>query len=80
MKNAKPVALGNVWTASAKLYNEDGKLVGCCMDAPNPIPKAMMEHPEVTLVKSLLGLGTRRDYADRMNKHNTAASCFIPKK
>jgi hypothetical protein len=68
--------LGNVWAVGAKLYNKQGKLIGTCLDTPNAIAKAMMEHPSIARVSSILGNGSRKDYAKRMGSFNTATSMF----
>jgi len=42
-----PEKPGVVWPVGAKLYDGRGKPVGVCLDTPNAIAKAMMEHPEI---------------------------------
>lgn len=65
--------IGTVWTASAKLYNRDGKLIAYCLDTPNAIAKALSECGQAQTVNSILGYYDRSHYNDRMYK-NTAKS------
>lgn len=72
----KPPKLGTVYTARARCFNSDGELVGTCIDTPNGIAKAMMEHPEVTLARGQFGEWyTWRDMESRM-RFNVAESCW----
>lgn len=70
--------LGTVWTAQAKLYNKRGELIGYCLDTPNAIAKALMEKPNITLIKSPChGTKVRSEYNDRMKPWNEASSKFM---
>lgn len=73
----KPPKVGVVWTASAILYNKDGKVVARCLDTPNAIAKALMQMPSAVVVKSLLGTHPRSHYQSRMSKWNTAESHLV---
>ena len=73
---SNPEKPGVVWPVGAKLYDKQGKLVGVCLDTPNAIAKAMMEHPEIEAAHTLLGVKTREDYVSRMQPWNTAKSHF----
>lgn len=65
-----------IWMAKAKLYDKQKKLVGCSIDTPNAIAKALMEHPNIEFVQSLEGRKTRQSYIDRMKSWNVAKSGF----
>lgn len=76
MTEAKPPALGSVWNVGAKCYNKKNKLIGVCLDTPNAIAKAMMNHKEIAYAKTLLGKKTRKDYKSRMEDWNTVEDTF----
>jgi len=73
---SNPEKPGVVWPVGAKLYDGRGKPVGVCLDTPNAIAKAMMEHPEVQVAHTLLGVKSRAEYASRMQPWNKAKSHF----
>jgi hypothetical protein len=77
MLTTKPVKLGTIWTARAKLYDLTGKMVASCMDTPNAIAKAFMECKEAVMVKTLSADSPYRNreyYRGRMNEWNKAES------
>lgn len=51
----KPMALGTVWTARAKLFSRDGRLVATCMDTPNAIAYAMLKTPAAFMAQDEFG-------------------------
>src|SRR3990167_8872628 len=76
MSNEPPPKIGTVWTARAILFNSDGEAIGTSIDTPNAIAKAMMEYPEVAMVKGIGGYKHREDYSSRMQSWNVASSGF----
>ncbi len=68
--------LGTIYTVRAKLYDNDGIKIGTCIDTPNAIAKAIMEHPEISIVDSINGLQVSGTYHERMKSWNVAASGY----
>jgi hypothetical protein len=76
---SKPAKLGNVWVARAKLLDGSGNVIGHCMDTPNAIARALMDHDQAQTVESFCeGRRTRADYASRMQPWNTCPDTFQP--
>lgn len=74
----KPARLGTIFPYAARLYDRNMKLIGCCLDTPNAIAKAAMEHREIKYAKSW---GERHatpisQYKSRMAEWNEAKSHF----
>lgn len=57
--------LGVMGATMATLFNADGKAIGTCLDAPNPVAHAMANHPEITSASGLLGIRQRAELEDR---------------
>ncbi len=75
----KPAKIGTVYTAKARLFSRDGKLIGRCIDTPNAIARAMMENAEISMAIESSGRQVMRtEYASRMADWNVAISGFQP--
>lgn len=72
----KPEMIGTVYTARAKLYNIDGKLIATCTDTPNAIAKAFMELPDAAFVTESYSsiIIPKEKFANRMQSWNVAKS------
>jgi hypothetical protein len=71
----KPNKLSTVYTVGAKLFNKNGLHIANCLDTPNAIAKAIMEYPDIEIIKPFMEQPRNRDYyADRMMTWNKANS------
>jgi hypothetical protein len=70
----KTLRIGTVWTATAKLYDRDGKLIASCIDTPNAIAKALMEEKKAEIIKTFGEFKNRSNYESRMKAWNKAKS------
>jgi hypothetical protein len=68
--------LGSVWIARATCYDSAGQRIGYCIDTPNGIAKAMLEHTEIYMAKGLAGYSNRTNMRDRMAAWNVAESHY----
>lgn len=74
----KPAPIGSVWTATARVYDLSGRMIGTCTDTPNGIAKMLVEQPSAIMVRDSGGrFRDRAEFAGRMAAWNDAPSMFV---
>jgi len=70
--------LGTIFNIGALCFDEHKNVIGACLDTPNAIAKACMEHSEIAFIKEFgdSKLKTVDYYRDRMRDWNTAISQY----